>query len=86
MKCHTKCINVNKNEALSELWYCPYCVQTIFPYNHFDDDDADDIYSAVLEGMLDCSFWLHKINSKVFTPFEITDSLDTPFSDTDPDY
>ena len=84
MKCHTKCINVNKNEALSELWYCPYCVQTIFPYNHFDDDD--DFYSAVIEGMLDCSFRLHEINSKVFTPFEINDSIDTPFSDIDPDY
>ena len=84
LKCHNKCINVNKNEALSELWYCPYCVPTIFPYNHFDDDD--DFDSAVIEGMLDCSFRLHEINSKVFTPFEINDSLDTPFSDIDPDY
>ena len=36
---HTKCINVDKTEVLCELWYCPYCVQVIFPYNHFDDDD-----------------------------------------------
>ena len=68
-----------------ELWYCPYCVQAIFPYNHFDHDD-DDFYSAVIEGMLDCSFRLHEINNKVFTPFEINDSFHTPFSEIDPDY
>ena len=55
-----------------------------FPYNHFDDDD--DFYSAVIEGMLYCSFRLHEINSKVFTPFEINYSFDTPFSEIDPDY
>ena len=84
VKYHTKCINLNKDEALTEFWYCPYCVQTIFPYNHFDDDD--DFYSAVIEGMLDCSFRLHEINSKIFTPFEINDTVDTPFSDIDPEY
>ena len=85
MKYHTKCINLNKYEALTEFWYCPYCVQIIFPYNHFDDDD-DDIYSAVIEGMLDFSLRLHEINSKIFTLFEINDTVDTPFSDIDPDY
>ena len=84
VKYHTKCINENSSEVFCELWYCPYCVQAIFPYNHFDDDD--DFYSAVIEGMLDCPFRLHEINSKVFTPFEINDSFDTPFSEIDPDY
>ena len=42
----TKCLNVNTNKALSELWHCPYCVQIIFSYNHFYDDD---LYSAVIE-------------------------------------
>ena len=68
---------------MCELWYCPYCVQAIFPFNHFDDDD--DFYSAVIEGMLDCSFRLQEINNKIFTPFEINDSFDTPFADIDPD-
>ena len=54
-----------------------------FPYNHFDDDD---FYFAVIEGMLDCSFRLHEINSKIFTPFEINVTVDTLFSDIDPDY
>ena len=83
-KYHTKCINWNKDRALTEFWYCPYCVQTNFPYKHFDDDI--DFFSAVIEGMLHCSFRLHEINSKVFTPFEINDTVDTPFSDIDPDY
>ena len=81
---HKKCINVDKTEVLSELWYCPYCVQVIFPYNHFDDDD--DFYSAVIECKLDCSFRLYEINNKIFTPFEINDSFDTPFADINPDY
>ena len=81
---HTKCINVDKPEVLSELWYCPYCVQVIFPYNHFDDDD--DFYSTVIECKLDCSFRLHEINNKIFTPFEINDSFDTPFAYIYPDY
>ena len=31
IKYQTKCINVNKTEVLRGLWYCPYCVQAIFP-------------------------------------------------------
>ena len=84
MKYHSKCVNVNKTEVLCELWYCRYCSQAIFPYNHFDDDD--DFHSAVIEGMLDCSVRSHEINNKIFTQFEINDSFDTPFVDIDPDY
>ena len=62
VKYHSKCVNVNKTEVLYELWYCRYRSQAIFPHNHFDDDD--DFHSAVIEGMLDCSFRLHEINNK----------------------
>ena len=72
-----------RTEVICGAWYCPYCAQAIFPFNHFDDDD--DFYSAVIEGMLDCSFKLQEINNKIFTPFEINDSFDTPFADIDPD-
>ena len=81
---HTKCTNIDRSEVFCELWYCPYSAQFIFPYKHFNDDD--DFYSALIEGMLDCSFGLHEINNKVFTPFEVNDSFDTPFSEIDPDY
>ena len=40
----------------------------------------------MIECKLDCSFRLHEINNKIFTPFEINDSFDTPFADIDPDY
>ena len=36
--------------------------------------------------MLDCSFRLQEINNKIFTPFEINDSFDTPSPDIDPEY
>ena len=78
MKHHTKCININETEVMCELWYCPYCVQTSFPFKYFEDDNDDDFYSAVIEGMLDCSFRLQEINNKIFTPFEINNSLTPP--------
>ena len=80
-------MNINETEVMCGLWNCPYCVQAIFRFVHFDDDDDDDdFYSAVIEGMLDCSFRLQEINNKIFTPFEINDSFDTPFPAIDPEY
>ena len=63
------------------MWYCPCCVKYTFSYNHIDDD----CHCAILEGVSDCAFCLQEMNSKVFTPFEINDRLDTPFGDIDPD-
>ena len=65
------------------MWYCPPCLQSIFVYNHYDEDQ--DFFAAVLEGILDHTFRLHEINSKVFSPFEINQDLDTPLSEIDPD-
>ena len=59
------------------MWYCPACVQGIFASNHFDDHD---IY-CILEAASDCAFHLQEVDSKVFIPFEIDDSLDTSFGD-----
>ena len=81
---HHKRININETEVMWELWYCSFCVQAIFPFNHFDDDV--DFYSAVIEGMIDCSFRLQEINNKIFTPFVISDSFNTPCADINPDY
>ena len=65
------------------MWYCPPCFQSIFVYNHYNEDQ--DFFTAVLEGILDHIFRLHEINSKVFSPFEIIQDLDTPLSEIDPD-
>ena len=83
VKHHLTCINIKKDEIISDIWYCPGCVQGIFAYNHFDDDD--DFYCAIIQGVSDCASRLQEMDSKVFIPFEINDSLDTPFGDIDPD-
>ena len=65
------------------LWYCPCCVQSIFPYNHIDDDD--EFYSVIIEGVLGYSYQFQEMNKKVFIPFEINDQSDTPLTEIDPD-
>ena len=42
--------------------------------------------SAVLEDLLNFPFDFHEINSKVFIPFEINESIDTPLTEMDPDF
>ena len=48
-------------------------------------DDDDGFYSAVLEGLLNFPFDFHEMNNKVFIPFEINESIDTPLTEMDPD-
>ena len=48
-------------------------------------DDEEDFNSATLEGLLNFPFDFHEMNSKVFIPFEINDSIDTPLTEMDPD-
>ena len=84
-KCHTKCMGMNVDDVTyPDLWYCPPCMQDLCVYNHYDDDDS--FYTAVIEGMLDCSYHFHEMNNKVFMPFEINEGSDTPFSEIDPDF
>ena len=70
---HANCVNI-KREAVqnNESWYCWYCFQSMFPFNHMDDDD---FYSAVLEGLLNFPFDFHEMNNTVFIPFEINESI-----------
>ena len=84
-KCHTKCMGMNVDDVTyPDLWYCPSCMQDICVYNHYDDDGS--FYTAVIEGMLDCSYHYHEMNNKVFIPFEINEGSDTHFSEIDPDF
>ena len=48
VKHHLTCIDIKKDEIISNMWYCPACVRGIFAYNHFDDDE--DFDCAILEG------------------------------------
>ena len=47
--------------------------------------DDDDFYSAILEGLLNFPFDFHEMNNKMFIPFEIHESIDTPPTEMDPD-
>ena len=81
---HAKCVNLEKDELHTRLfWYCPCCVQSTFPYNHIDDDD--EFYSVIIEGALGYSYQFQEMNKKMFIPFEINDQSDTPLTEIDPD-
>ena len=38
-----------------------------------------------MENLLDCSSHFHEMSNKIFNPFEINDSIDTPLTEVDPD-
>ena len=76
-KHHIAYINLKGDELVSDMWYCPSCVQNIFVYNQLD---IDDFYYASSEGISKC-----EINKKVFIPFEMNDSPNTPLFEIDPD-
>ena len=81
---HAKCVHLDKDDIEHvNFWYCPYCLGDVFVYNHIDDDT--ELYTAIMEGMLDCPFNFHEINKKAFVPFEINDEFDTPLAERDPD-
>ena len=75
------CVHLDKDDRVVEvIWYCPPCIQCILPFNHVDDDEV--FIETVIEASLDCSYRIHEINTKIFVPFEIDDSL---FYDRDHD-
>ena len=83
-KQHIQCVRLDNDACnITHSWYCPPCIQTILPFNHFDEDE--ELFGAVVEQRLSCSFQLHKMNSRVFVPFEINQELNTRVSDFDPD-
>ena len=62
VKYHIKCVNINRDDVIDNFWYCPHCVQEIFPFNHFDNDE--DFYSTIMEGVIECPCRLHEISNK----------------------
>ena len=65
------------------MGYCSCSLQSIFPFNHIDGNG--NVNSAVLEGLLNFPFDFHEMNSKVFIPLEINESIDTPLTEMNPD-
>ena len=60
-----------------------HCLQTIFPFNHIEDNQ--EFFSVIMECVSDYPFQFHEMNTKVFVPFEINESTNTPFNEMDPD-
>ena len=83
-KCHVKCVNLEREDLeYINNWFCPKCVESIFPFNHFHDNE--DFYGAILEELLDCSYQYHIINQRIFNPFEVNDDHEYPLTEIDPD-
>ena len=90
-KVHIKCLPcfsvddpVYSNRE-SNLWYCSLCVKSIFPYNHFDDDD--EFKNALCHEYNAPSLsTLEHATNKLLDPFDLdTDEIDNPLKNTDPD-
>ena len=81
---HVKCINADRDYFISNaLWYYIYCLQTILLFNHIED--SQEFYSVIMECVSDHPYQFQEMNDKVLIPFEINESIDTPFTEMDPD-
>ena len=81
---HVKCINVDRNDVIPcGLWYCMYCLQALFTFNHIEDNR--DFFSVIMECVSHYPIQFHEMNTKVFVPFEIIETTHTPFNKMDPD-
>ena len=90
--CHLKCLpRVSRNDSIYQdkacsIWYCPPCSQSIFPFNHYDEDDL--FYDALNElRTVRPTVPLEVINNQhtVFNPFDINEDADLQIHDIDPD-
>ena len=54
-KCHVRCMDMKVSDIITypDQWYCPPCMENMYVYNHYDDNDS--FHNAVIEEMLDCS-------------------------------
>ena len=82
-KCNADSIYLKKN---TETWFCKNCVQSIFPFNHLDDDleflnvlsDNNSHERVPLPDILNES-------NKLFIPFELNDNENLQIDEIDPD-
>ena len=88
--CHFRCINYFSNDDLTyaqnpeNLWSCPNCNCSLFPFNHADDD----VFHRYLRGLQsDDLLDLNNLDELLFSPYEFEDIVDVnnPCMDVDPD-
>ena len=71
---HVKCINADRNNVIpGALWYCMHCLQTIFPFNHIEDNQEFFQWSWNVSRII-------LFNFMKWTPFPLK-----PFTEMDPD-
>ena len=63
-------------------WYCPKCVQSEIPFNHYIEDN--DFRQAVWTLSLNASS-INDIDLYVFEPFFFNENRHNPLYDIDPD-
>ena len=89
---HIKCLpRVTKTDSIyiereNSNWSCTKCNQSIFPFNHFHDDD--DFFSAVYDQLSfqpSVSFDSLVNNELLFSPFDVNGSEFDCLNDADPD-
>ena len=76
---HIKCVNLERDEAATiQFWYCSFCLEDVFAFNHLIDDD--EYHSALKENIVDHSYQFLEIDKKIFNPFEMNNRIDTPLT------
>ena len=81
---HIKCVNLERDDAATiQFWYCSFCLEDVFAFNHLIDDD--EYHSALKENIVDHSYQFLEIEKKIFNPFEMNNRIDTPLTEIDPD-
>ena len=89
---HIKCLPyVTKNDSIyiereEEVWFCKKCIQSVLPFNHFDDDDElmEAIFDTLPNGT-SVPFSVLQAQDKLFSPFELNEDVTLPLFDVDPD-
>ena len=65
-------------------WTCQNCVESIFPFNHFTDDDV--FHGCLIDSSYDCYPLDPYLQPKIFDPYNFNDEKDyIPCSVIDPD-
>ena len=91
-KTHLNCIpGVEKDDSLYinrsiNDWFCTKCMECNLPFNHLYDDE--EFHKAISEYVNNVTTMpLNNLNNcdKLFTPFELNESINFPLDDIDPD-
>jgi len=84
--CHLRCLRlVDKTNSLyinrhNNSWLCTICISDALPFVQIDDDDEYDSCIRQEYGEDDVF-----INDAIFNPFDISEDVDSPLYDIDPD-